>query len=33
VNRQVPCHRVNDVGGELFTNVPREPNFGSQPRF
>ena len=33
VNRQVPCHRVNDVGGQLFTNVPREQNFGSQPPF
>jgi cell division protein FtsI/penicillin-binding protein 2 len=33
VNRQVPCHRVNDVGGKLFTNVPREQNFGSQPPF
>jgi hypothetical protein len=33
VNRQVPCHRVNDVGGQLFTNVPRERGFGSQPPF
>jgi hypothetical protein len=33
VNRQVPCLRVNDVGGQLFTNVPREQNFGSQPPF
>jgi Penicillin binding protein transpeptidase domain/Penicillin-binding Protein dimerisation domain/NTF2-like N-terminal transpeptidase domain len=33
VDRQVPCHHVNDVGGELFTNVPREQNFGSQPPF
>ena len=33
VNRQVPCHQVNDVGGELFTNVPREQDFGSQPAF
>ncbi|HEY6277137.1 MAG TPA: NTF2-like N-terminal transpeptidase domain-containing protein [Streptosporangiaceae bacterium] len=33
VSRQVPCHRVNDVGGELFTNVPRERDFGSQPPF
>jgi cell division protein FtsI/penicillin-binding protein 2 len=33
VSRQVPCHQVNDVGGELFTNVPREQGFGSQPPF
>jgi Penicillin binding protein transpeptidase domain/NTF2-like N-terminal transpeptidase domain/Penicillin-binding Protein dimerisation domain len=33
VNRQVPCHQVNDVGGQLFTNVPRVQNFGSQPPF
>jgi len=33
VNRPVPCHRVNDVGGRLFTNVPPVPGFGSQPAF
>jgi len=33
VNTQVPCHRENDVGGQIFTNVPSEPEFGSQPAF
>ena len=33
VNRPVPCHRVNDVGGRIFTNVPPVPGFGSQPAF
>jgi cell division protein FtsI/penicillin-binding protein 2 len=33
VNRPVPCHRVNDVGGRLFTNVPPVLGFGSQPAF
>jgi len=33
VNRPVPCHRVNDVGGRIFTNVPPVPGFGPQPAF
>jgi cell division protein FtsI/penicillin-binding protein 2 len=33
VSTQVPCHRENDVGGQIFTNVPPEPGFGSQPAF
>jgi len=33
VNTQVPCHSANDVGGRTFTNVPPEPELGSQPAF
>jgi cell division protein FtsI/penicillin-binding protein 2 len=33
VNRPVPCHRVNDVGGRIFTNIPPVPGIGSQPAF
>ena len=33
VNRPVPCHHVNDVGGRIFTNVPPVPGIGSQPAF
>jgi len=33
VNRPVPCHGVNDVGGRVFTNVPPVGGIGSAPIF
>ena len=33
VSTQVPCHRVNDVGGQIFTNVPPVLDSGPQPAF
>ncbi len=33
VSTTVPCHRVNDVGGRIFRNIPAERGFGAQPAF
>jgi len=33
VDHPVPCHRVNDVGGRIFRNVPAVRGIGSQPAF
>jgi Penicillin binding protein transpeptidase domain/NTF2-like N-terminal transpeptidase domain/Penicillin-binding Protein dimerisation domain len=33
VGTQVPCTKVNDVGGRIFTNVPPVQGSGSQPVF
>lgn len=33
VSTTVPCHRVNQVGGRIFRNVPEERGIGAQPSF
>lgn len=33
VSTPIPCHRLNDVGGRIFRNVPPERGLGSQPAF
>ena len=33
VSTPIPCHRVNNVGGQIFRNVPAERGFGAQPAF
>ena len=33
VNSPIPCTSSNNVGGQLFTNVPAEPALGAQPPF
>jgi cell division protein FtsI/penicillin-binding protein 2 len=33
LNNSIPCNPVNPVGGQSFTNHPRQPNLGRQPPF
>jgi cell division protein FtsI/penicillin-binding protein 2 len=33
LNTPIPCNSVNPVGGQTFTNEPREPDLGVQPPF
>jgi cell division protein FtsI/penicillin-binding protein 2 len=33
LTNSIPCNPVNPVGGESFTNVPRQPDLGPQPQF
>jgi cell division protein FtsI/penicillin-binding protein 2 len=33
VNSPIPCTNSNQVGGQTFTNVPAEPDLGTQPPF
>ncbi|MGD0373877.1 MAG: penicillin-binding transpeptidase domain-containing protein [Streptosporangiaceae bacterium] len=33
LNNSIPCNPVNPVGGETFTNIPRQPDLGPQPQF